>query len=278
MNSVAACLRWGRRALGGGASAAAEAEQLLACQLARPSVWLISHPQAPIEPAAAADYQALIRRRASGCPVAYLTGCKEFWTLSLHVSPAVLVPRPESEGWVEAALDARNHLPFGAWLDLGCGSGAVGLALARACPTASVYLADRSAAALQVAASNARRLNLAVTLRASDWYAALGDMKFALIVSNPPYIAPDDPHLEAQVARFEPAEALFAPPDGLSALRKVITDAPAHLHPGGMLAVEHAPWQAAAVGGLLAAAGLSARRVMHDIAGHARISRAWRMP
>ena len=275
MNSVADCLGWGRQALGGDAAAASEAGRLLAHRLDRPDIWLIAHPEAPVEPAAAADYRALIERRADGCPVAYLTGHKEFWSLEIKVSPAVLVPRPESECLVEAALAAQAHLPPGDWLDLGCGSGAVGLALAGAEHAPQVWLTDRSEAALAVAAGNARRLGLEVTLCAGDWYAATPDQRFALIVCNPPYVSPQDPQLEPGVARFEPAEALFAPPDGLSALRRVIAGAPAHLQPGGLLAVEHAPWQAAAVDDMLALAGLCNRQVRRDIEGRARVSCAW---
>ena len=271
MNSIADCLGWGRRVLGG-AAGASEAERLLAHQLSRPNVWLMNHPEAPVEPAAAAGYRALIERRADGCPVAYLTGRKEFWSLEFEVSPAVLVPRPESECLVEAALVARDQLPPGDWLDLGCGSGAIGLALAGEAPEAPVWLTDQSEAALAVAVGNAKRLGLAITPRSGDWYAAVGARRFALIVCNPPYVAPNDPHLTPEVARFEPAQALFAPPDGLSALRRVIAGAPAHLQPGGLIAVEHAPWQAAAVAGMLAQAGLCDLQLHRDLAGLARIS------
>ena len=277
MNSIADCLGWGRRALGGGAAGALEAEQLLAHQLARPSVWLMGHPETEIEPAAAAGYRALVEHRAQGCPVAYLTGHKEFWSLDLKITPDVLVPRPESEGLVEVALAARDTLPTGDWLDLGCGSGAVGLALAGEVPETSVWFTDRSEAALAVAAGNARRLSLAVTLRLGDWYAAIPDQRFALIVCNPPYVEPGDPQLAPEVARFEPAQALFAPPDGLSALRRVIAGAPAHLQPGGLIAVEHAPWQAEAVADMLALAGLCDLHLHRDLSGFARIHSA-RMP
>ena len=277
MNSIADCLGWGRRALGGGVAGALEAEQLLAHQLACPGVWLMGHPETEIEPAAAAGYRALVEHRAQGCPVAYLTGHKEFWSLDLNITPDVLVPRPESEGLVEVALAALHTLPLGSWLDLGCGSGAVGLALAGEVPQARVWLTDNSEAALAVAVGNAKRLGLSVTSRAGDWYAAVGARRFALIVSNPPYVAPQDPQLEPEVARFEPAQALFAPPDGLSALREVIAGAPAHLQPGGLIAVEHAPWQAEAVSDMLALAGLGDLQLHRDLSGLARIHSA-RMP
>ncbi|TYT23135.1 peptide chain release factor N(5)-glutamine methyltransferase [Luteimonas viscosa] len=241
----------------------AEAEILLAHALAKPRGWLYAHAGDPPDPAAATRFQDLVARRQAGEPVAYLCGRRGFWTLDLAVTPDTLVPRPETELLVELAL---ARLPEDRELelaDLGTGSGAIALALASERPHARVAATDASAAALDVARGNARDAGLAnVSFHSGDWFGALPDRRFALVASNPPYIAQGDPHLSQGDLRHEPAMALASGVDGLDAIRVIARDAPAHLHPGGWLLLEHGLAQGDAVRELLAAAGF------RDVATH----------
>lgn len=189
---------------------------------------------------ARARFEALLARRQAGEPVAYLLGRQGFWSLELEVSPATLIPRPETELLVELAL---ARLPAGQSLrvaDLGTGSGAIALALARERPQAHVVATDASAEALTVARRNAARLGLGrVEFRDGDWLVPLAQERFDLIASNPPYIEQDDPHLAQGDLRFEPPAALASGADGLDAIRVIVRDAGRHLHPGGWLLLEH---------------------------------------
>lgn len=211
--------------------------------------------------------ESLIDRRAHGEPVAYLTGQREFWSLPLAVTPAVLIPRPESELLVERVL---AHIPAGidaSIADLGTGSGAIALAIARERPRALVTGSDVSPAALGLAQRNARRLNVGnANFRHAAYLAAFG--QFNLIVSNPPYVAEGDPHLAD--LRFEPATALASGPDGLDALRVIVREAFHHLRAPGWLLVEHGAQQGAAVRALFAQAGFTAIETRRDLAGHER--------
>ena len=216
--------------------------------------WLVAHANDPVKPSHEATFRDLVTRRARGEPMAYLIGTRGFHALELRVTPEVLIPRPETELLVELAL---QHIPFDAdcaVADLGTGSGAVALAIASQRPRARVLATDASAAALNVARENAARLGLRnVAFAAGDWCAALGDARFDLIVSNPPYIADDDPHLQQGDLRFEPRAALTSGDDGLDAIRVIVRDVRAHLHPGGWLLFEHGYGQGAAVRELLIA-------------------------
>ncbi len=237
-----------------GDAARLEAEMLLAHALRRPRAWLYAHGDDEVAPAMAEIFETLVRRRVEGEPVAYLTGERGFWSFALGVDASTLVPRPETERLVELALD---RLPPGravAVADLGTGSGAIALAIAHERPRARVLATDASAAALAVAQANARRLGRDnVAFREGDWCAAFEvDERFDLIASNPPYIAEDDPHLETGDLRHEPRAALVSGRDGLDAIRRIVTDAPAHLVPGGWLLLEHGHEQGSAVRGLLA--------------------------
>ncbi len=215
----------------------------------------------------------LFARRRSGEPIAYLTGEREFFGLSFAVTPDVLIPRHETELLVELAI---AKLPQqGCLLDLGTGSGAIAIALAHARPDADVTAADASTAALSVARENAARNTVTIRFALSDWYQNI-DSRFDLIVSNPPYIAADDPHLSQGDLRFEPASALTDDADGLSDLTAVIDGAPAHLNPGGWLLMEHGYDQAAAVRALLAAAGWQQVQSWTDLAGIERVTGALR--
>lgn len=239
-----------------------------ALQLSR--VQLITQSERPLSAAEAHDLSLLFERRIAGEPIAYLVGTREFYGLSLEVTPAVLIPRPETELLVDLALE---RLPrHGKVLDLGTGSGAIPVALAHTRPDASVSALDISAAALTVATRNAARHGVTVTFLQSDWYGALSAEVFDVIVTNPPYIAAGDAHLAQGDLRFEPAGALTDHADGLSALRTIIAGAARHLRPGGWLLMEHGYDQAAAVRALLAAAGFSEAQSWKDLAGIERVS------
>lgn len=230
----------------------------------------LTHPERSPSPAQQAALAALVARRLAGEPMAYLLGEREFYGLTLAVSPDVLIPRPDTETLVEVAL---AHLPpNGRVLDLGTGSGAVALAIQHSRPDATVSAVDVSAAALAVAQRNGAQLGLAVQWQVSDWYSALAGQVFDLIVSNPPYIAQTDPHLAQGDLRFEPVSALTDHADGLAAIRRIVADAPSHLAAGGWLWMEHGWQQGEAVQALLTAQGWEAVATVADLAGHGRVT------
>ena len=221
---------------------------------------------------AAARFLALIERRAAGEPVAYILGRKDFWTLELTVSPAVLVPRPETELLVERAL-ALHPGDEAKAADLGTGSGAIALALASARPRWRIVATDISAAALAVARANAVALGLErMEMVQGDWLACLPGRTFDLLLSNPPYVAAGDPALAPTGADARAAACAGGEEDGLAALRAIIAAAPAHLEPGGWLLLEHGATQAAAVAGELVARGFAQVRSHRDLAGRERMT------
>jgi release factor glutamine methyltransferase len=243
---------------------------LLACSLRVARVRLTSHPEEARTTEDLRRYLALVERRALGEPLAYITGVREFWTLELRVTPAVLVPRPETELLVERAL-ALCSLPAARVLDLGTGCGAIALALAAERPGWDLLATDVSPEALAVAHDNGQRLGLAnARFIHSDWFAALTGRRFDLIVSNPPYVAEGDPALLA--LRDEPRQALTPGEDALTDLRAIIQGAPPHLHAGGWLALEHGSTQAAAVAHELVARGFGSVRCHRDPGGHERVT------
>jgi release factor glutamine methyltransferase len=247
-----------------------DAQWLLGHRLQRDRAWLIAHGDAPLAPAQADGFAADCRRRAAGEPLAYLVGERGFHGLVLEVTPAVLVPRPDTETLVDWALERLQ--PLGGAprvLDLGTGSGAIALAVAHAHPAARVTGTDLSAAALAVAQANAQRLGLAAGWAQGAWWQAVeAGARFDLVLSNPPYIAADDPHLAA--LHHEPLLALSPGGDGLDALRQVIAGAPAHLVPDGWLLLEHGWDQADAVTGMLRRSGFQAIETRLDLGGRAR--------
>lgn len=252
-----------------------DAQALLAHVLGLPPerarAWLLAHDTDPLPPERLARYAELVQRRAAGEPLAYLVGEKEFFGLRLAVTPAVLVPRPDTETLVEWAVELLQAQPAPRVVDLGTGSGAIALSLKHALPHADVSAVDLSAAALVVARSNGERLGLLVRWLQGSWFEPLDAEAppcFDLIVSNPPYIAQDDPHLAA--LQHEPQLALGSGPDGLDALRHIVARAAAHLQPGGWLLLEHGHEQDADVRGLLQAAGFDAVSTRHDLAGRPR--------
>jgi release factor glutamine methyltransferase len=249
-----------------------DAMWLLEHLLGKPRSWLLAHDDEPLPPAASSAWPTLLARRAAGEPLAYVVGEREFCGLKLAVTPAVLVPRPETEGLVRWALELAPTLPAGPWADLGTGSGAIALALAAAAPEQAVWASDSSAGALSVARANAARLGLRATFAQGDWWRAVAGQRFALVVSNPPYIAAGDPHLVA--LHHEPQLALTPGGDGLDALRAIVTGAPRHLLPGAWLLLEHGHDQASAVSTLLAAAAFEPAQTRADLAGLPRCTGA----
>ena len=247
-----------------------DAQLLLAHATGRDRAWVIAHDDDTLEAGAAAAFERLAARRAAGEPVAYLVGTKEFRGLALAVGPAVLVPRPETELLVELALSA---LPGGRQprvVDLGTGSGAIALALKAASPDARVAASDVSAAALDCARANARRLALDIDWRLGSWWEPWPGERFAVAVANPPYVADGDPHLAGLA--HEPRGALVSGADGLDAIRAIVAGGYAHLQPGGWLWLEHGHDQDVPVRALLAQAGFGAITTRHDLAGQPRCS------
>ncbi len=250
-----------------------EARILLAHALGCTRVQLVIRARDDVTEQQEAAANRLFERRRRGEPIAYLTGEREFYGLSFQVTPAVLIPRHETELLVELAIE---RLPRqGRALDLGTGSGAIAVALAHARPNAQVMATDASADALAVACRNADHHHVAVRFGLSDWYENI-DGTFDLIASNPPYIAAGDPHLTQGDLRFEPAMALTDQADGLSDLMSIIDGALAHLNPGGWLLMEHGHDQAAAVRALLERAGWQQVQSWRDLAGIERVSGALR--
>lgn len=236
-------------------SAELDAQLLLGHVLRKPRSWLYTWPETELSEVQALEFATLCARREAGEPVAYLTGRKEFWTHELEVSPAVLIPRPETEVLVEQALDYGKELR-GKVADLGTGSGAIALALAGERPDWQVYATERSAEAQIVAAANFRASGLRnLRLMAGHWCVPLPGRDFVLIVSNPPYVDAADPHLQQGDARFEPRVALVAGEEGLEDLRHIAGQALEYLLEGGWLLLEHGWQQGSAVRQLLAGLG-----------------------
>jgi release factor glutamine methyltransferase len=247
-----------------------DAAILLAFSLGIARVRLKSHPEEARNDVDLERYLALIERRVRGEPLAYITGRREFWTLELHVTRDVLVPRPETELLVERAL-ALCSAPVAQVLDLGTGSGAIALSVAAERSGWKVLAIDASPAALAVARDNARRLGLStVAFESGDWFSQLAGRRFDLVLSNPPYVDARDPALLA--LKDEPRQALTPGEDALADLRAIIRAAPDHLHAGGWLALEHGATQAAAVTHELVARGFGSVRSHRDLGGHERVT------
>ena len=261
---AAATLRLGERV---------DAEALLLHVLGQSRSWLFAHAEDALDMDVQTAFEALVARRAAGEPVAYLTGRRGFWTLELEVTPATLIPRPETELLVELALARLPRDAAANVADLGTGSGAIALAIASERPRAQVVATDASAGALAVARRNAQRLGIGnLRFVHGDWLAPLAGERFALIVSNPPYIEAADPHLAQGDLRHEPASALASGADGLDDIRRIAAAARAHLEPGGWLLFEHGWNQGDAVRGLLHAAGCTEVFTARDLEARDRVS------
>ena len=255
------------------ATARLDAQVLLSHVLGCGRARLLAHPGTRIEPGSRERFEALVERRRRGEPIAYLTGHREFWSLDLRVTPDTLIPRPETEHLVEAVLAAVRPDETATIADIGTGAGAIAIAVARERPRALVLGSDRSAAAVAIARANAARLGAGnVSFIVADACAALAPGRWSVVVSNPPYVAEDDPHLLGGDVRFEPREALASGPRGLDMLERLALEAPAGLAPGGRLALEHGRGQGSAVRTLLSRAGLEAVETLRDLAGNERVT------
>jgi release factor glutamine methyltransferase len=249
--------------------AALDIQLLLAHVLATGRSWLLAHPEHPLSNAECERFWKLLRRRSAGEPLAYLTGRREFWSLELMVNPDVLIPRPETELLVERALALRTA-PTGRVADLGTGSGAIAIAIARERPRWQLLASDNSAAALAVAQANALALGAHIEFRQGDWYTPLAGERFDLLLSNPPYVAADDPAMQA--LQHEPRLALTPGRDSLACLRILAHGAAQHLNPGGWLILEHGAGQGAQLRDELVLAGLRHVTSHRDLAGRERIT------
>lgn len=249
-----------------------DAEVLIQHALDCDRAWLFAHGSDALSPQQVAQISGLFARCAAGEPVAYITGQREFWSLPLQVSPAVLIPRPDTETLVEWALQCVDSGEVDAALDLGTGSGAIALALKASRPGLRMTAVDCSPGALAQARANGESLGLAVEWVESDWFAALAGQRWPLLVSNPPYIAEGDPHLERGGLPAEPHTALVSGPDGLSAIRAIVTAAPDHLEPGGWLLIEHGFEQAESVRDMLETRGFSQVASRRDLGGRERVT------
>ncbi|HSN17890.1 MAG TPA: peptide chain release factor N(5)-glutamine methyltransferase [Gammaproteobacteria bacterium] len=273
MGTLAEALHAAATCLSDSDSPRLDAELLLAHTLGKDRSYLRAHPDASLTPAQAAEFERLMAARARGEPVAYLTAKREFWSLELKVTPATLIPRPETELLVEQALALIP--PHVDWqvADLGTGSGAIALAIAKERPRCHVTAVDVSQEALGVAQHNAHALDIDnVEFLQGDWFTPLGERRFHVIASNPPYVGDSDPHLREGDLRFEPPQALSSGADGLRDIRRIVSDAPRHLADGGHLLLEHGHGQGAAVRALLRSVGFASPRSFRDLSGLERVS------
>ncbi|MBD2858754.1 peptide chain release factor N(5)-glutamine methyltransferase [Spongiibacter sp. KMU-158] len=247
---------------------------LLLCHcLQKPRSYLYSWPEKRLSDEQFAEFAALFTRRERGEPIAHILGEREFWSLPLDVNNSTLIPRPDTECLVEQALKLIPAVP-GAILDLGTGTGAIALALASELPAWSVLGVDLQAEAVALAAGNAKKLGLQnLRFEQSNWFDNISRQTFDLIVSNPPYIAQDDPHLEQGDVRFEPHSALVAADNGLADLAQIINAAPSFLKPGAALLLEHGYQQAEPVAKLLQNRGFVEIACFDDYAGNPRVSK-----
>jgi release factor glutamine methyltransferase len=262
-----------RSALAASGLIPSEGRTLLAHVLQCDRGWLAAHGEEQLSTAQAKAFEALARRRHAGEPVAYLVGRREFYGLDLQITPDVLIPRPETELLVDLALERIAEREGVRVLDLGSGSGAIALAIARHRPLCNVLGVDVSPEAVALARSNAQRLAIDnASFAESDWFGELQPEVFGLIAANPPYVADGDVHLSEGDLRFEPPGALRGGSDGLAAIRTILTGARAFLAPGGWLLIEHGYNQAESVRALLRDAGMTGAESRRDLAGIERAS------
>ena len=234
--------------------------------------WLIAHDHYELPTDIVEAFSSMSKERLKGVPLAYLLGHREFWSLKLKVTRDVLIPRPETESLVEWAVELASQCDLDSMLDLGTGSGAIALAVQQDLPHLSVTASDVSASALRVARENAEYLGLPVEFVESSWFGAVAQRRWALIASNPPYVAANDAHLLDGDLRFEPNTALTDQGDGLWSIREIASNAPDHLEAGGWLLIEHGYDQAADVRSIFELNGFSKVSLRHDLAGRPRVT------
>ncbi|MGH8049171.1 MAG: peptide chain release factor N(5)-glutamine methyltransferase [Arenimonas sp.] len=242
-----------------------DAELLLGFLLKKNSAWLMAHGNDELPPGSHTDFLTLLERRKAGEPIAHIIGSRGFWTLDLAVTSDTLIPRPETELLVELAISKYAKDKKFRVLDLGTGTGAIALAIAGECKNAEVIAVDKSTGALQVAKENGRRNNLSLEFFQSDWFAALENRKFDLIVSNPPYIPDRDPHLKQGDVRFEPITALASGADGLDDIRLIVSQSSNYCLPKAWLMIEHGYDQGGAIRALFSVAGFINIQTMQDL-------------
>jgi len=276
LSTIASALRWAKDQFSSINQASDfDAEILLAYVLDVTRIYLIAHPDTFLSSDQQAKFAEAIRRCAQGEPVAYITGRREFWSLDFKVTKDTLIPRPETELLVGLVLETLSDGTIKTIADLGTGSGAVALAIAKERPQWQIYATDIIPATLEVAKQNAANLKISnVIFSLGDWYAALPDLRFDALISNPPYIAKNDNNIAEKVHRFEPHQALYAGDDGLKALRILIHDAGKFLRRGGYLFLEHGFEQAELIRELLINANYSNICLFQDLAGLDRVTYA----
>ncbi|WP_045857235.1 peptide chain release factor N(5)-glutamine methyltransferase [Teredinibacter purpureus] len=254
-------------------SARLDTELLLSHVLDKNRTWLFTWPEKQLSESQMQAFDRLFRRRLNGEPIAHILGEKEFWSLPFYVDASTLIPRPDTERLVECTLERAGG--NSALLDLGTGTGAIALALASEMPCATIIAVDKSEKAVALATRNRDRLQLSnVTLRVSDWFEALKGERFDFIVSNPPYIDANDPHLNEGDVAFEPASALVAQDQGIADIHTIIAEAPLYLGDNGLLLLEHGWQQAALVRDLFKRYGFREVQTFNDIGGNERVTLA----
>lgn len=277
---IDAALAWASDELEGGESPSVDAKVLLASVLNQSQTYLFTWPDKLLSESQLHAYKAAVLRRKKGEPVAYITGSRDFWTLTLSTSPHTLIPRPDTEVLIEHVLawaqvrTAQVAAPL-SLCDLGTGTGAIALSLASELPKSDVIGVDFLEEAVVLAKRNAQTNNITNALFIqSDWFSALHGKMFDAIVSNPPYIELADPHLNEGDVRFEPKSALTSGEDGLDDIKRIVSDAPTYLKKGGLIAFEHGFNQGGAVRALLSSAGFSNPSTYKDYGGNDRVTLA----
>jgi release factor glutamine methyltransferase len=271
MSTVSEALDWATEQLSESDDARLDSQVLLAYALNVSRTWLFTWPDKALDGATLTAFNALIEERKSGTPIAYITGYRDFWSLRLKVTPDTLIPRADTELLVETALTLKNVEKPCDVIDLGTGTGAIALSLANECPSWRITATDINPKTLAVAKENATTLELAVSFKESAWFDAIND-RYDIVISNPPYIESDDPHLQQGDLRFEPAGALASGQDGLDDIRRLVQQALKHLKKDGYLLLEHGYQQAEAVRSLMAKAGYIDIETHQDIEDRDRVT------